>query len=529
MKARDALAAVPPALFLLALFVVPLVAIARVSGAATSLPPWEQGRLAASLQLGALTALLALAFGLPLAYLLGRYRFPGRRVLRALVTVPFVMPVVVMAAGLLVLLGPRGYLSGLLGVHLQLQGTYALLLIAHTIYNVPLVVRLVGDTWSHLDPRLEEAAATLGAGPWARFTRVTLPRLLPSIAAATLLAFLFGFAGFGTVLLLADPIKHATLEVAIWYDGVALFDLPTAATLALEQLVVTFLAALAYAALARRAARWERPVDEETALRPLRVGPLVIFAFVVAACLLAPLIGVIVRALDTPAGWGFAAFARVWHGAGLVFSVGPAVALQHSLVFATATVLIAVPLGLLAARAASRSGSWLDAVWMLPLGASSVTLGLGLLVMFPIGPLDLRATATLVVLAHALIAFPFVARALTGPMQAQDPALGEAAATLGAGPAKRAWRVHLPLLGPALVVGAALAASVSLGEFGATLVLLRPETTTLPTELYRYVSASKPDPWLQPEAMALGTILLALNVIVFLVLERLRPGRSGGF
>lgn len=537
-RRRALLEAALPAAFLVVFLAVPLVAILQVARPTLDLDAWERGRVGASLLLGALTSLLALLFGLPLAYLLGRHRFPGRRALRALVTVPFVTPVVVMAAGLLAFLGPRGLVADLTGARFAFQGTFWAVLLAHAIFNVPLVVRLVGDTWAHLDPRLEEAAATLGAGPATRFARVTLPRLAPSIAAATLLSFLFGFTGFGTILLLGDPVEHATLEVAIYHVGVRLFELPTAATLALLQLGFTLAGALAYTRLIERATRWERPVEEEASLRPLAKAslPLAVLAGLVALALVLPLVAVVARALQTPDGWGFGAFERVFSGerAG-AFTISPAGALRNSLLFAALTVLLAVPLGALAASAASRARrGWLaDALWMAPLGTSSVTLGLGLLVAFPwrVGPfaVDLRATAALLVLAHVLVAFPFVVRSLVGPMRARDPSLGEAARTLGASPWQRLMRVHLPLLSPALVVAAVFAASVSLGEFGATLVLLRPEYATVPAEMYRLIGSSKPDLWLFPQAMALASVLLVVNVLAFLLLERLRPGRSGGF
>jgi thiamine transport system permease protein len=303
-----------PTAFLLLFLVLPLAAILGIAAPTTELGVWERSRLAQSLELGFLTSLLALVFGMPLAYLLGRHSFRGRRTLRALVTVPFVMPVVVIAAGLLAFLGPNGLVARAAGISFPFLGSYAALLVAHTIFNVPLVVRLVGDTWSHLDPRLEEAAATLGARAWTRFVGVTLPRLLPSIGAAALLAFLFGFTAFGTVLLLGDPIEHATLEVAAYHDGVRLFDLPAAATLALLQLGVTLVAALAYTRLIASASREERPVEEHAALRPLRAAswPLVALAFVVIAALLLPRIAILLRALDTPAGWSFEAFERLW-------------------------------------------------------------------------------------------------------------------------------------------------------------------------------------------------------------------------
>ena len=117
---------------------------------------------------------------LPGAYVFARYRFPGKSLLRTLATVPFVLPTVVVGTAFLALIGP----GGLLGVHLD--GTIWAILAAHVFFNYAVVLRTVGGLWSHLDPRLEEAARMLGAGRWRTFTRVTLPLLRPALAAASL-------------------------------------------------------------------------------------------------------------------------------------------------------------------------------------------------------------------------------------------------------------------------------------------------------------------------------------------------------
>ena len=115
---------------------------------------------------------LTLAVALPAAYVLGRFAFPGRALVRALVVVPFVLPTVVVALAFLALL-PDG-----------LERGWAAILVAHAFFNVAVVVRVVGTFWAGLDPRVSEAAATLGAGPWRRLREVTLPLLAPSLAAA---------------------------------------------------------------------------------------------------------------------------------------------------------------------------------------------------------------------------------------------------------------------------------------------------------------------------------------------------------
>ena len=155
--------------------------------------------------------------------MLGRYAFPGRSLVRALVVVPFVLPTVVVALAFLAIL-PDG-----------LERGWAAILVAHVFFNVAVVVRVVGTFWAGLDPRVSEAAATLGAGPWRRLREVTLPLLAPSLAAAAAIVFLFSFTSFGVVLILGGP-RYSTIEAEIYNQAVRSFDLRAAAVLSLVQL-----------------------------------------------------------------------------------------------------------------------------------------------------------------------------------------------------------------------------------------------------------------------------------------------------
>ena len=172
---------------------------------------------------------LTLLLGLPLAFLFARYRFPGKRLLQALTTVPFVMPTVVVATAFTTLFGSRGVINGLL-MHLfaldappvRLLQTVWIILLAHAFYNVAVVVRSVGGFWANLSPKPGEAAAVLGAAPGRVWREVTLPLLVPSIIAAGLLVFLFCFTSFGVVIILGG-LRFATIEVEIYRQAVSLF------------------------------------------------------------------------------------------------------------------------------------------------------------------------------------------------------------------------------------------------------------------------------------------------------------------
>ncbi len=590
-----------PLLFLVVFFLYPLVAILRLSLVGQAGAPSALDRLVAddyylrviwfSAWQAALSTLLTLAIGLPAAYVFARYQFPGKALLRALATVPFVLPTVVVAAAFMALLGRQGLLNtalqALLGLDeppIQVMNTLGMVLLAHVFYNYSVVLRIVGGFWSTLDTRLEQAAAVLGADRARVFREVTLPLLLPAIGAAALLIFIYTFASFGVVLILGDP-RSPTVEVEIYRQTAQFAYLDVAAALALIQMAGTLLMTLLYTQLLARAAV---PLDRRSRAanaRPIRtdrerliVGANIAILLLLSAPLLAlALRSVIAAAPDTT--WTLTLDSYQALGVNRtrsLFFVPPLTAIRNSLLFALAAtslaLLIGIPIAyLLAGRTKNQEprtknrgfgisvlGSWfflagrtknqeprtknrgfgifvlrslffvlLDPLVMLPLGTSAVTLGLGYFVALGRPPLNLIRSPLLIPVAHALLAFPFVVRSLLPALRGLDPRQREAARMLGAGPLRVLREVDLPLLFPALLVGAVFAFTVSIGEFGATLLLSRPEYPTVPVMVGRFLGQPGAENFGQ--ALALSTILMLTSGVCFALLEQVRYCEVGEF
>lgn len=493
----------------------------------------------------ALSTLLTVVVALPGAYVFARYVFPGKSVLEALITVPFVLPTVVVAVAFTALIGPRGVLNtvlmevlGLERPPLDLQGTLAVILLAHVFYNAVLVVRMVGTQWANLDPTVVEAARVLGAGRWRAFWEVTLPLLAPSLGAAALLTFMFCFTSFGVVLILGGG-RYATLEVEIFYRTVYLPNLSLAATLALIQILFTFGLMSAYT----RVQAW---LSVPRSLRPRQVtqrSPRAVREWMVLlgallpllALLLAPLGALVERSLtlgDVP----FLAHYRALftNPRRSVFYVPPIAAVRNSLFYALATMVLSVVLGSMVATALSERdrrrlplARVLDPLFMLPLGTSAVTLGLGYIVALDEPPLNLRTSPVLVVLAHTLVALPFVVRSVLPALRSIDPHLREAAAVLGASPWRVFREIDLPIVARAVGVGAIFAFTVSMGEFGATSLVARPQNPTMPIAIYRLLG--QPGVSNYGQALAMSTLLMLVCTLGFLLIERFREGEVGEF
>ncbi|MGC8781275.1 MAG: ABC transporter permease [Anaerolineae bacterium] len=483
---------------------------------------------------------LTLILGLPAAFVFARYRFPGKRILQALTTIPFVLPAMVVSAAFMALLGPRGWLNELLMAAfglprppLRLQQTIWLILIAHAFYNTSVVIRLVGSFWSHLDRKLTDAGRLLGAGRARVFWEITLPLLLPAIIAAGLLVFLFCYTSFGIILILGGP-SFATLEVEIYRQAVTLFRLSDAAALSLVQMGLTFVVMAVYSrAQARAAVPLQLRPAAETALPAVTWRQKLLIAATVTGLLIflvLPLASLAARSLAPADPLRF--YRELFtNRASSIFYVPPGVAIRNSLLFAGLTTALALGLGTLTATVLARGRGWagrlLVPIVLLPLGTSAVTLGFGYILAFSRPPLDLVASPVLVPFAHTLVAFPFVVRTLLPALRGMNPRWHDSAAVLGASP-WQAWReVELPIIGRALLVAAVFAFTVSMGEFGATLLIARPEFPTMPVAIFRLLG--QPGVLNYGQALAMSTLLMLVCTAGFILIERFRAGAVGEF
>ncbi len=502
-RARLALAALPLA-FLLIVLVLPALRLLLEGGQISIWAPLQDAylrwRLAWSFLQATVCCVAALGLGLPVAWVLARFEFAGRTlVLRALM-LPFVVPTLVAAMGVLALLGPQGLVHGWGGP--DLQGGPWLLVYGNLFFNLCLVVRTATEALAQVSASRVAAARTLGATPWRVFVRIECPAIAPWLASALCLVFLYCACGFGLALVLGGQ-EYATVEVEIYTLVAHELQLAQAASLALWMLSLTGLVALAYAFIERRLAT---PVRADTISRRTPLGlyqwaSLWAALAVLAVFCAAPLLAIVWRAI----GAGAEAWGVLWDGATLA-------ALWNSLRFTVLAVLLATALGLAHALAARRS-LLLRTLVFLPFVVSPVMVAFGLLLLYP----QWTASFGLLVSAYALLAYPFVARSVAAGLDSMPPHLAQAALSLGATPWHVFWRVTLPLLRPALRRGMAFAAATAVGEFAVTLFLSRPEWATLTTLVYEYLG--RPGPTNRDAALVLSCLLMALALLAFALIE----------
>jgi thiamine transport system permease protein len=471
---------------------------------------------------------VAVVAGLPVSFVLYRLTFPGRQVLRALVVLPFVLPTVVVGVAFRTLLAESGPLGAL-----RLDGTAVAIIAALVFFNISVVVRTVGGLWEGLDRRPGDAAAALGASPRQVFLTVTFPALRPAVVSAASVVFLFCATSFGIVLTLGG-VRYATVETEIYLLTTQFLDLSAAAALSVLQLVVVsgllvVTSRTRSVSSAREAVAPRHPRSHDLPTLAATVAVLVFIA--------APIVSLVTRSLQVDGQWTLANYRSLDDvGDGSALLVPVTQALMNSLRIAVDATLIAVGLGLLVAVIVSRvprgagerrALGILDGVFMLPLGVSAVTVGFGFLITLDRPPFDLRGSAVLIPIAQAIVALPLVVRTIAPVLRSIDDRQRQAAASLGAGPVRVLATVDLPLVWRPLLVGVGLAFAVSLGEFGATAFLARPDYPTVPVVIFHLIG--RPGPENFGMALAASVVLATVTVTVMGLVERVRVGSMGAF
>lgn len=508
-----------PAGFLAVFLVLPLTRLVQQSFNADIIrnllnaPTWQIVALA--VVQATLSTALALAVGLPIANVVSRYRFHGRAFVQALVTVPFVLPTVVVALAFRALLG-GGFEQG-----------FVLVVLAHAYVNIAVVTRVVGARWAQHDPAYENAARTLGASRFTAFRTITLPKLRPAILSAAAVVFAFSFSSLGIALLLGDSTTR-TLETQILRQTSILLDIPGATASALVQLVIVSVVLLS-GAVASKSDRGNRTRPEllrsysTTGRAAVRIT-----AVLASAIVLAPVLAIVAASLRSGDHWSLAWWQSLGSvDAGTTRIGSPIDALRLSLGYALIAGFIAAMVGGLAAICVLARGPirWMAALAVLPLGVSAATIGLGTLLAFGRPPWDLRDTGLLVPLAHALVAVPLVVAVVAPAVRAQDERLAQVAATLGAGASRAFFAAYGPALRLVMLAAGGLACAVSLGEFGAAAFLSRSSTPTITVQIVRLLS--RPGELSYGVAAATAVILIALTLAIVLVVDRLGRRQIG--
>ena len=456
-----------------------------------------------------LSTLITLVIGLPAAWLLSRNEFRGRRALRALTLVPFVLPTLVIGLAFRAVL-PGGLRTGVLA-----------LVVAHVFLNVAVVVRIVGARWESQPNAFEEAAATLGAPSTTRFATVTWPMIRGSVAAAGGLVFMYCFSTYGAARVLAGP-SNPVVETEIYRFAVLAGDMRPAAALAVAQIAVV---AIALGLTSRGATVQSTPSRPRllSDCSPTRRVVVRTGTGLTAIVFLTPLIGLVVRSLRVGDGVSLSAWKRAFDDSTVSMSSVSAnlvPAAWATLSTAFVAMMIAVVVGVVIAFVRVTSSSRFvrataTACEIVPVVVSAVVVGLGIILAFRSGFFDWRGSWWLLPVVHAVVALPLVSRSVAAALHQIPDDLRNAAATLGSSPLQIARTIDLGILRRQIGAAAALAALVSVGEFGASSLLTRRGSETLTMAIGRLLG--RPGDLVQAQVFVVATVLgvVCLALVTF--------------
>jgi thiamine transport system permease protein len=466
-----------------------------------------------------LSTVVTVIVAIPGAYLLYRRSFPGQQVVNALITVPFVLPSIVVAVGFTVFRSVHEFYQGL-GLSFLADPVYWIIA-AHVFVNYSIAVKTIGGVWATLDSDTESAAELDGAGRLRTLLAISLPQLRPAIYSAAALIFLFAATSFGIVLVLGGG-QVQTIETAIFFAATQRLDLEIAAALVVVQTLITALAFVVGTKLSGGALGLEQVFEGTRKPRTdIRDLPAVLFSAVIWVGLLAmPLILVLFQSFNSKEVFGLENFANLdTRGARDLLNITLVQAAWNSTRNMLIAGLLAFVMGTLVSWLLSRTRfRLLDLVFLIPLGVSSVVLGFGFLVAFDADWFPLRSSWLIVPLAQALIALPMVIRLVFPALVALGKEPVEQAQLDGAS-SWQTWRfIESGLIRGVLLTALGFAAIISLGEFGASNFLANSSQATVPTLLYRLIA--RPGEQNYGMAMAVSAILIVLSALVVYLVSR---------
>lgn len=484
---------------------------------------------------------------MPVAYFFGTFQFKGKELIRLLITLPFILPTVVVAVAFNSIIGARGFLNILLMAifHLDqppflIMNTLSAILLAHVFYNSAVIIRMVGTAIEQKDPHLDQVSRVLGASPWNNFWRVVFPIIRPTLASAALVVFLFDFTSFGVILMMGGP-QLVTLEVEIYFQTLQLLNLPLAAWLSAIQLGCTLILTGFILVGGGGLPIPHKPKLRSMLLRPIESFQERIFSWTILSLLfllfLLPLLSLVMRSITDVQSSTANPFGLVLTGSFYrelfinrqqsLFYVPPVLALRNSLLYAASASLVALLIGGLSSyglMVKTRLAKIFNPLIMLPMGTSAVTLGLGYIITFGSLSNARDLFPLLIPVVHSLVALPFVVRTLQPALASIPESYKQAAAILGASPWKVWFKVELPLIMRAATVAALFSFAISLGEFGASSFLSRPDIPTLPVAIFRFLGL--PGALNYGQAMAMACILMLVCTLVMFLVDRISTIQS---
>ena len=446
---------------------------------------------------------LALTVALPLAFVTSNFQFKAQSLTTSLISLPFILPSIVVGVAFLQIL-PNNF-----------HRTAFALILAHVYFNFGFASRIISARWRQIHPHLDDAARTLGASPFKLFTTLTLPLLSKAITNAALIVFTLCFTSYGVVRVLGGP-SRSTLETEIYFRAMQLGDVSGAMLLsALQIVIIALLFVVTTKANRKKFEQSTRPTITRQVSLQTRRQKIVITTIISSATAFAivPVLAIAFKSINTDSRFTTTAWRAVFANPEITQSI------TKTFAYAVIAMGLATILGLLGACSVAYNNNFrfISDLTTLPIVISAVSIGLGIIITFDTQPIDWRGSQFMLPLAHALVALPLVMRIISPVLQAIPDSLRQASSVLGASPRQTWLNIDFKIIRRAAISAAAISATVSIGEFGASSFLARRGAETLPVMISRLLS--RPGDSLQSQAFALATLLVMFSLAIIFVVD----------
>ncbi len=510
---------IPFLLFTILFYFIPLLEIFRMS---MSTGGWTEvvtgvafiTFLRFSLTQAILTTVICLLIGIPTGYILAKGDPYLKTILSVMVLVPFLIPPMSILLGFVILYEPNGLISRLVGFQvIDVFGTLGGIVLAHTLYNISIVTRLVAANFETLDEEIVGMAESNGASTVRLWQTVFFPHILPSIFASALLVFLLSFNSFAIVLMLGN-VRLQTLEVMIYSQSRIRLDFVTASKIAVLQLLINLAISMTYLRVTATS-KYEASYTPKTQSSKLTRVLSTLWISIVILFTWQPIFATVYQLIRTSSGTDI--LSTQYNN---ILGTTPTRVLFNTFIFGLITGIASTVLALTIVYykkfgTNQRIPMILSFISIMPLMSSSITLSLGMLLAYRKTLFFSDTIWIFIAGAHVLAALPFVTQTLGSGAEQIPKDIITISQSLGASKTRTTVDILLPLLLPSIIVSFLLGLAISFGEFGATFFLVRGEWTTVSVAIQKlFVTRDNILP------LQYAIILIVITLVSFSLVEK---------
>lgn len=473
------------------------------------------------------TTIFAVIIGVPLAYITTRFNIFGKKLINMLIIMSLMSPPFIGAYSWIMLLGRNGFITNLLakiGIITPTIYGFGGIILVFTLKLFPYVYLYVSGAMSSIDRSLEEAAENLGSSKLRRAFTITMPVIMPTLAAGAVMVFMSSLADFGTPMLLGEGFK--VLPVLVYEEYMS--EMGGNANMAGALSVVIVCCSTAVLLIQKYVVSRKnyvmtamRPPIVEQVSKPKRILLTAICLFVSFIAFLPQIVVVITSFIKTSGpifvnGFSLGSYEKIFYK----LSKNIINTFTFSIIAIIIIIIFGMLLSYIVVKKKSKITGLLDVLVMFPYVIPGAVLGIGMLVAFNKQPLLLSGTAAIMIIAYVIRKMPYTIRSSSALLYQIDPSIEEASINLGVSPMRTFFKITARMMAPGILSGAILSWITTINELSSSIMLYSGKTATISVAIYTEVVRSS-----FGTAAALASILTVATIVSLLLFNWVSKGK----